>query len=239
MNMDPSTKNLNNNLYQEILNNFLKLNRHICSSVISADSSIQINLLHGLTLFFIAVFPQLKVISQNDYVIINDTIILLCEALKTIVDNSLMKEIFTVFISFIKSEQNELVKNKINDIIKNVFYCIENYNADTYNVFTNFCFDCMQIDKNNFLNILKEIFNSNEYKKISEKNKESVIKYIDYYWNDKNKLKNICNDLINIMKNMYNQDVLDEYRRALMKATGEYYKIQNVKNVVIDLNQIN
>ena len=99
-------KNGDNKSYIEILDNFLKLNRQICSSILSG-SSIQFELILCLSSLFSNIFPELTFLRKEDYIIILDTLIIFIEGIKTICENNIIKSIFNSFICLINSRNNE------------------------------------------------------------------------------------------------------------------------------------
>ena len=229
-------KNINNDnkLYIEILDNFLKINRQICSIILSGTTN-QLELIQCLSSLFSNIFPYLTLLRKDDYVILNDTLIILMEGIKTICENNITKSILNSFICFIKSKQNDLIKQKFNDIIKSCFYAIDHYNNLVINSFNNFCFTYINYDKLQFLNILKEILNSKEFSIFTDKYKNIIIDYFEYYSNDINKLKNIVIDLMNITKKINIQEILEEYNRELKIKKKDYLKINNLKSVVVNV----
>ena len=207
-------KNGDNKSYIEILDNFLKLNRQICSSILSG-SSIQFELILCLSSLFSNIFPELTFLRKEDYIIILDTLIIFIEGIKTICENNIIKSIFNSFICLINSRNNELINQKLNDIVKNTFYSIDHYNNNVINSFNNFCFACINYDKSSFIGNLKIILYSQEFSFLNEKYKNVVLDYFDYYSNDINKLKNVVIDLMNISKKINVQEILEEYNHEL------------------------
>ena len=86
---------------------------------------------------------------------------------------------------------------------------------------------------NNF--VLKEILNSKEFSIFTDKYKNIIIYYFEYYSNDINKLKNIVIDLMNITKKINIQEILEEYNRELKIKKKDYLKINNLKSVVVNV----
>ena len=230
-NMD--NKNINNKCYLEISDNFMKLNRQICSSILSNATS-QLELIQILSILFYNIFPNLKELRKEDYVILVDTLIIFMEGIKTICENTIIKNILNAFICLFNSKQNELIKIKYNDIVKCTFYAIDHYNNIVINCFNNFCFTCINYDKSLFLNVLKEILNSREFSCFKDKYKNVILDYFDFYSNNINKLKNIVIDMMNISKKINVQEILDEYNQELKNKKKDYLKIKNVKNIIVN-----
>jgi len=227
-------KNTDNKSYIEILDNFLKLNRQICSSILSGSSN-QFELILCLSSLFSNIFPDLTFIRKEDYIILVDTLIIFIEGIKTICENNIIKSILNSFICLINSRNNELINQKLNDIVKNTFYSIDHYNNNVINSFNNFCFVCINYDKSSFINNLKIILYSQEFSFLSEKYKNVVLEYFDYYSNDINKLKNVVIDLMNISKKINVQEILEEYNQELKNKKKDYLKIKNLKNIVVNI----
>ena len=230
-NMD--NKNIKNKLYLEILDNFMKLNRQLCSLILS-NTSFQLQLIQILSLLFYNIFPYLDDIRKEDYVTLNDTIIIFMEGIKTICDNSIIKNILNAFSCLINSKQSELIKMKYNDIVKCGFYSLDHYNNIVINFFNNFCYTCINYDKSLFLNVLKEILNSREFSCFNDKYKNVIFNYFDFYYNNINKLKNIVIDMMNISKKINVQEILEEYNQELRNKKKDYLKIKNVKNIIVN-----
>ena len=230
-NMD--NKNIKNKLYLEILDNFMKLNRQLCSLILS-NTSFQLQLIQILSLLFYNIFPYLDDIRKEDYVTLNDTIIIFMEGIKTICDNSIIKNILNAFSCLINSKQSELIKMKYNDIVKCGFYSLDHYNNIVINFFNNFCYTCVNYDKSLFLNVLKEILNSREFSCFNDKYKNVIFNYFDFYYNNINKLKNIVIDMMNISKKINVQEILEEYNQELRNKKKDYLKIKNVKNIIVN-----
>ena len=110
-------KTQSNKEYFEIYNNFLKLIQQICSAVIKS-SEYKLELMLGLSSFFACIFSQLNSINKEDYVIISDTIILLCEGIKTLREDNIINNILECFTAFVKSPNINLINEKFIDIIK-------------------------------------------------------------------------------------------------------------------------
>ena len=124
---------------------------------------------------------------------------------------------------------------KKNEIVKNSFYVLEHYNNIVINSFNNFCFNCIKYDKSLFLILLKDILNTRDFACFNEKYKKVIIDYFDCYFNDINKLKNIVIDMMNVVKKNNIQEILDEYYLELKNTKKDYYKIPNVKHIVINI----
>ena len=228
-------KNINNSSYTLILNNFININRQICSSILS-NSNNQLELIQCLSTFFLNIFPYLTDLRKEDCVIIIDTINLFIEGIKTISDNNIIKSILQCFICFVNCQKKELINVKYNDIVKYSFYAMDHYNNIVINSFNNFCFNCIKYDKSLFLSILKEILNSRDFACFSDKYKNVIIEYFDFYFNNINKLKNIVIDMMNVVKKINVQGILDEYHQELINNKKDYLKIPNVKNIVINID---
>jgi hypothetical protein len=227
-------KNADNKSYLEIMDNFLKLNRQISSSILSGSSN-QFELILCLSSLFSNIFPELAFIRKEDYIILVDTLIIFIEGIKTICENNIIKSILNSFICLINCRNNELIDQKLNDIIKSTFYSIDHYNNNVINSFNNFCFTCINYNKSSFMNNLKIILFSQEFSFLNDKYKNVVLDYFDYYSNDINKLKNVVIDLMNISKKINVQEILEEYNQELKNKKKDYLKIKNLKNIVVNI----
>ena len=232
-------KNIDNKItenksYIELLDNFLKLNRQICSSILSGSSN-QFELILCLSSLFSNIFPELTFIRKEDYVILVDTFIIFIEGIKTICENNIIKSILNSFICLVNSRNNELINQKLNDIVKSAFYSIDHYNNNVINSFNNFCFAFINYDKSSFMNNLKIILYSQEFSFLNDKYKNVVLDYFDFYSNDINKLKNVVIDLMNISKKINVQEILEEYNQELKNKKKDYLKIKNLKNIVVNI----
>lgn len=213
-------KNLQNNEYAEIYNNFLKLSRQICSTIITS-SNYQLELMQCLATLFVSVFPNLNNINKNndDYVIISDIIILFNEGIKTLCENNIMKNILYAFISFIESQNTELIQQKFSDIVNSVFSSFDHFNSITLKAFILFCNVCIKFNKRAFLIILKDILNSSEFKCFNNDKKNIIYNYIDHFSNKIDKIRKIFESILSIIqKNMSESvdDILDNYNKELM-----------------------
>ena len=226
-------KNLNNKLYVEMLNGFIKLNRQICSTILS-NSANQFELLLCLSSLFSSIFPELAILRKDDYIIIIDTLYVFMEGIKTICDNNVIKNILNSFICLINSKKNEIINNKYNDIIKSVFYAMDHYNNNVINIFNSFCFSCVNYDKSAFLNVLKEVLNTKEFACFNDKYRNIIINYFDYYGNNINKLKNIVIDMMNVIKKIHCQEILEEYNIELRKVKKDYFNIKNLTIIPVN-----
>ena len=220
---DMTDKNIMNEEYILILDNFMKLNRQICYCIINRICpQYQLELIQGLSMLFNYVFPLLNELRNDDYVIICDTIIIFIEGIKTVCENNIIKNILISFSCFIKSNKDDLIKLKFNDIILACFYSLDHYNNMVINSFINFCFDCLNYNKSCFLNILNQILFSDDYKFLDDKYKKVVFDYFDLYSNNLNKLKDIIIDIMNISKNIKNPEILEEYYNELKIRNYDY-----------------
>ena len=218
---DINDKNIMNEEYILILDNFMKLNRQICYCIINRICpQYQLELIQGLSMLFNYVFPLINEIRKDDYVIICDTIIIFIEGIKTVCENNIIKNILISFSCFIKSNKDDLIKLKFNDIILACFYSLDHYNNMVINSFINFCFDCLNYNKTCFLNILNQILFSDDFKFLEDKYKKVVFEYFDLYSHDLNKLKSIIIDLMNISKKITAPEILEEYN----------YELKNINN---------
>ena len=222
--MNNNEKTVKNKEYELILDNFIGLNRKICSIIINKECpDIQLELMQSLSTMFYCVFPLFEELRKDDYIIINDTLIIFIEGIKIICDNNIIKNILNSFICFIKSKKNELINSKFNDIIFACFSSIEHYNNLIINLFVEFCFECINYNKNIFLNDLNQILLSNDFKMLNDKYKKIIYEYFEFYSNDINKLKNILFDLINIAKKINVPEVLEEYNNDLKNNKKDYF----------------
>ena len=218
---DMNNKNVMNEEYILILDNFMKLNRQICSCIINRICpQYQLELIQGLSMMFNYVFPLITELRNDDYVIICDTIIIFIEGIKTVCENNIIKNILISFSCFIKSNKDDLIKLKFNDIILSCFYSLDHYNNMVINSFINFCFDCLNYNKTSFLNILNQILFSDDFKFLEDKYKKVVFEYFDLFSTDLNKLKSIIIDLMNISKKIMTPEILEEYYYDLKKSNN-------------------
>ena len=218
---DMTDKNIMNEEYILILDNFMKLNRQICSCIINRICpQYQLELIQGLSMMFNYVFPLITELRNDDYVIICDTIIIFIEGIKTVCENNIIKNILISFSCFIKSNKDYLIKLKFNDIILACFYSLDHYNNMVINSFINFCFDCLNYNKTSFLNILNQILFRDDYNFLEDKYKKVVFEYFDLYSHDLNKLKAIIIDLMNISKKITAPEILEDY----------FYELKNINN---------
>ena len=211
-------KNLSNNKYYEIYNFFLKLVRQICSAIISS-SSYKLELMQCLSSLFVHVFPSLNSINKDDYVIISDTIILLNEGIKTLCENNIMNNILYAFISFIESPNPELINEKFEEIVKNVFYAFDHFNQKTIKSFISFCSICLKNHKRSFIIILKDVLNTSEFNCFDTEKKIIIYNYIDHFSNNIEKLKKLFGSILNVIqKNIYEStdDLFKNYNRELL-----------------------
>ena len=223
-NMDNMEKSINNNEYILILDNFVGLNRQICSCIINRMCpQYQIELIQSLSMMFNYVFPFIKELRNSDYIIICDSIIIFIEGIKAICENNVIKNILISFSSLIKNAKDDLIKLKFKDIILACFYSLDHYNNVVINSFITFCFDCLNYDKASFLLIFNQILLSDDYKFLNNKYKNVVFEYFDYYFNDINKLKNIIIDLMNVSKKINTQDILEEYHIELKNKKNDFF----------------
>lgn len=210
-------KSFVNNEYREIYSNFLKLNRQICSTIITS-SKYQLDLMMCLASLFINVFPHLKKIKKDDYVIITDTIILFNEGIKNLCENNIINNILYAFISFIESDNIELIQKKFIDIVNSVFYSFESFNSKTLKSFVLFSNVSIKFNKKSYMLILKDILNSNEFNCFNNDKKNIIYNYIDHFSNNYEKLKKIFESLLNVIhKNIKESidDIIDNYNKEL------------------------
>ena len=219
-------KNFTNNEYVQIYNNFLKLSRQICSAIITT-SNYQLELIQCLSTLFVSVFPHLNNINKNndDYVIISDTIILFNEGIKTLCENNIMKNILYAFISFIESQNTELIQQKFSDIINSVFSSFDHFNSITLKAFILFCNACIKFNKRAFMIILKDILNSfSEFNCFNNDKKNIIYNYIDHFSNKIEKIRKIFESILNIIQKNIREsidDILDNYNKELMNDVNK------------------
>ena len=212
-------KNQTNREYMEIYFNFLKLIRQICKAIITS-SNYKLELMMSLSLFFSNIFPQLKEINKEDYIIISDTIILLNEGIKILCENRIINNILYSFIEFIESQNSELITQKFTDIIKSVFSAFDHFNSNVMEAFAIFCKSCLNVNKRDFLITLKEILNGSDFNCLNENNKNLIYNYIDYFSNKKDNLKKIFESILYIIKNNISDSVddkLEKFNKELIK----------------------
>ena len=233
-----SDKNLDNKFYIDILDNFIKLNKQICSSIL-LNITNQFELIYCLSSLFSNIFPELTVLRKEDYAILMDTLYIFMEGIKTICENNIIKSILSCFTCLINSKKNELINNKYNDIIKSAFYAIDHYNNMVINDFNIFCFTCIKYDKSLFLIVLRDILNTKEFSCFNNKYKNVIINYFDFYFDKCNKLKNIVIDMMNVAKNINAQEILEEYNIELRNTKKDYLNIKNLKNIPVYNQSLN
>ena len=217
-------KIISNNEYNIILDNFIGLNRQICSTIINRICpQNQLDLILTLSTLFNNIFPLIQDLRKDDYIIICDTIIIFIEAIKTICDNIIIKNIFNSFTCFIKCNIHDLIKLKFKDIILATFLSLENYNNDIIVSFVNFCFESLKYEKSEFMNILNQILCNNDFNFLDNKYKKIIYEYINKYCNDFNKIKNIIFDFMNISKKINVPEILEEYNNELINQNNDYF----------------
>ena len=227
-------KTIDNVIYIQILNNFIKITNFINASILN-NSSCQLELIQCLSIFFSNIFPFLTILRKEDNTTIIDTINIFIEGIKIICDNNIIKNILFAFTCFVNSKQNDIINKKYIDIIKGCFYALEHYNNIVIGSFNNFCFSYINYNKEMFLSVVKDILNSREFACFSEKYKNVILEYFDYYYKDLNKIKNVVIDMMNIIKKINVQEILDEYHQELRNIKKDYGYIKNVKNIVINI----
>ena len=215
-------KTSSNKEYVDIYNNFIKLTRQISSAIITSNND-KLELMQCLSSFFFNIFPQLKEINKDDYVIITDTIILFNEGIKIICENRLINNILYAYITFIESPNYELINQKYIDIIRSVFFSFEHFNSNVLKAFCIFCKTCLTINKRDFIIILKEVLNTSDFKCLNEDNKIFFVKYIEHFSNKVENLKKIFESLLQIIKNNKIDSVDDELEKFKKELT---YDIQ-------------
>ena len=224
--MNITEKTIQNNEYKIILDNFIGLNREICSIIINKEyPNNQLELINSLSTMFYYIFPLIAELRMDDYIVINDTVIMFIEGIKIICDNNITKNILNSFICLIRSKKNEIINPKLNDIIFACFYSIEHYNNTIVNLFSELCFECINFNKEIYLKTLNQILFSNDFKILNDKYKKIVFDYFEFYSNDLNKLKNIIFDLVNISKKINVPEVLEEYHIDLKNNKKDYFHI--------------
>ena len=219
-------KNFSNNDYTLIYNYFLKLNRQICSTIINS-SNYQFELIQCLSSLFVSVFPQLQTINKDDYVIISDTIILLNEGIKTLCENNIINNILYAFISFIESQNTELINEKYDEIVNNVFSSFDHLNQVTIKSFSLFCDVCLKYNKNAFMNIFKGILNSFEFNCFNHVQKNIIYNYIDHFSNSGEKVKKLYTSILNIIHKSMNEsidDIIENYNKELINDINKNEK---------------
>ena len=224
-------KDDSNKDYVEIYNYFLKLNRQICSTIITSSSNYQLELMQSLSSLFVTIFPQLNYIKKEDCVIISDTIILLNEGIKTLCENNIINNILYAFISFIESPNKELIDQTFNEIVNNVFSSFDHFNQKTIISFVSFCNVCLKINKRSFMTILKQILNGQDFKCFNNDKKEIIYNYIDTFSNNGEKMKIIFTILLDIIhKNISESidDILEKYHKETINNANKGIKKNNL-----------
>ena len=213
-------KNPSNKEYMELYNNFLKLNRQICSAIITS-SNYKMELMLNFSLFFTSIFPQLNQINKDDYIIISDSIILLNEGIKTIVENTIINNILYAFISFIESPNSELINQKYTYIIKGVFSSFDHFNSNIIKAFTTFCSCCLKINKRDFMLTFKEVLNSPDFSCFNDNNKNIIYNYVEYFSAKIDKLKKLFECLLNIIQRKYIDSIDDIMEKFYKEMSNE------------------
>ena len=216
-------KNMTNKEYVEIYNNFLKLIRQICSAIITS-SNYKLELMQCLSSFFFNIFSQLKEINKDDYIIISDAIILFNEGIKILCENRLINNIFYAYITFMESNNYELINQQYVEIIRNVFSSFEHFNVNVLKSFSIFCKTCLKINKRDFIIILKEILSTSDFNCLNENNKIFLVKYIEHFSNKSENLKKIFESLLQIIKNNKSDSVDDELEKFKKELTNDIQK---------------
>ena len=215
-NMNKEKKVIKNEEYNLILNNFLQLNRQLCSDIINIkNSENQLELIQCLATLFNYIFPLLDEIKKDDYIILFDTIIVFIEAIKTVCENNIIKNILISFSLIIKSKKDDLIKFKLNEIIISCFSSIEHYNNNVINIFINFCYESINYNKTIFLNSFNQVLLSNDFNFLNDIYKKVIYDYVEYFCYDINKLKEIIIDIMNISKKIKSPDIIEEYYNEL------------------------
>ena len=214
--MNNEEKIIKNEEYNLILNNFLQLNKQLCIEIINKKSANnQLELIQCLSTLFNYIFPLLSELRKEDDIILFDTVIIFIEGIKTICENNIIKNILISFSLIIKSNKDDLIKFKLTEIILACFSSIDHYNNNIINFFINFCYDCINYNKSIFLNVFNKVLLSNDFIFLNNKYKKVVYDYVDYFYYDLNKLKDIFTDIMHISKEIKSPDIIEEYHNEL------------------------
>ena len=122
------------------------------------------------------------------------------------------------FISVIESDNTELIQQKFNDIINSVFYSFDHFNSKILQPFVLLNNVSIKFNKRSYMNILKDILNSNEFNCFNNDKKNIIYNYIDHFSNNVEKLKKIFESVLNIIhKNIVGgiDDIIDNYKKEL------------------------
>ena len=221
-------KSFSNSKYYEIYNYFLKLVRQICSAIITS-SDYKLELMQCLSSLFVHIFPNLNSINKDDYVIISDTIILFNEGIKTLCENIIVNNILYAFIAFIESPNPELIEQKFEEIVKNVFNAFDHFNQKTIKSFISFCSTCLKNHKRSFVLILKEVLNSSEFNCFDAEKKNIIYNYIDHFSDNIEKLKKLFGSILNVVQKNINESTDDLFKNYKNELLNDINKVE-VKN---------
>ena len=140
-----------------------------------------------------------------------------------------MNNILYAFISFIESPNPELIEEKFEEIVKNVFYAFDHFNQKTIKSFISFCSICLKNHKRSFIFILKDVLNTSEFNCFDAEKKIIIYNYIDHFSNNIEKLKKLFGSILNVIQKNINESTDDLFKNYNRELLNDINKIQ-VKN---------
>jgi hypothetical protein len=152
--------------------------------------------------------------------VITNSISLLTEALQSIIENNLINNILKCFMTFMSYSPKEILQLKLNDIIFAVFSAIDHYNSYTIKQLNLFVVNCLKIDCNSFLEIMKKCFSDiKELQRFEPKYVDIITQYLQLAIKQENEkgIKNILNDIICITQGMGQFDTFNHYAIELAR----------------------
>ena len=213
-------KNSSNKEYLEIYNNFMKLIREICSGIIKS-TNYKIELMISLSSFFSSIFSQLNKINKEDYTIISDAIILFNEGIKTIREDNLINNIIDSFKVIVESPNLDLIKDKLIEIIKNVFLSLDHFNLSASRPLSKLCVSCIKFDKIVFMKTFNNILNTPDFDCFNNNHKLFLYNYFDHFSDNSLKIKILLDRIIQIIQKKITDsvdDILEHYNKTLLES---------------------
>ena len=221
-------KNLSNQEYLEIYNNFMKLIREICSGIIKS-SNYKIELMISLSSFFSSIFSKLNKINKEDYIIISDVVILFNEGIKTIREDNLINNIIDSFKVMVESPNLDLIKDNLIEIIKNIFSSLDHFNLSASRPLSKFLISCIKLDKIAFMKTFNNVLNTPDFDCFNSNHKLFLYNYFDHFSDNSLKIKVILDRIIEIIQKKITvsvDDILEQYNKLLLESIN-YKKSQS------------